>query len=93
MRDYDRLTRPQVAKQAYELPRTPGSDSLTNWTGVTVYPDNVTIDLYVNSVWDIDQRAGMTQQRGNHSATLPCSTLLVTLRDNGAGSFKIRACE
>jgi hypothetical protein len=53
----DRLTRPAVASQEWELFHTQGGNS--TWKGVgKVEAETVKIDLFVNSVWDIDQRTG-----------------------------------
>ena len=65
MKGYDRLTRPQVANKNFTLYREAGfaTDRL-NWTNVKVDADKVAVDLYINSVWDIDQRAGSFKIRG-----------------------------
>eukprot|EP01051_Picozoa_sp_SAG22_P018313 SAG22_NODE_3047_length_1985_cov_2.118770_2_plen_439_part_01 len=57
---YDRLLRPAVAAKGHLL--VPPND-WTNLAGRAVDPDNVKIDLYVNSVWDVDQRAGSFKVR------------------------------
>lgn len=58
--DYDRLTRPRVASKVFEVEHI---DDHVDWARIKPDPDEVTVDLYVNSIWDIDQRAGSFKLR------------------------------
>lgn len=51
MESYDRLTRPALATKMEAL----GNDVIR---GRHVDPENISVGLYVNQVWDIDMRAG-----------------------------------
>lgn len=51
-RDYDRLTRPALASRIHTLDK---GDSIK---GEKVWPENISVGLFANQVWDIDQRAG-----------------------------------
>ena len=56
---YDRLTRPSTAAKQWELFHVPGGAQ--DWSGVSVAADVVHLGLFVNKIWDIDQREGSFQ--------------------------------